>query len=128
MLLSPPLLKKLDALSLQARKAFTGSSRGEKRSTRRGTSVEFADFRPYHMGDDIRRIDWNAYGRFEKLYLKMFLEEEDLDLTILLDASRSMGFGNPTKLLAGARLAGAIGYVGLSNFDRVRAAVFDDKV
>jgi uncharacterized protein (DUF58 family) len=128
MLLSPPLLKKLDALSLQARKAFTGSSRGEKRSTRRGSSVEFADFRSYHLGDDIRRIDWNAYGRFEKLYLKMFLEEEDLDITLLVDASLSMQFGNPSKLLAAQQIAAAIGYIGLTNFDRVTAATFDSTV
>ena len=128
MLLSPPLLKKLDALSLQARRAFTGSSRGEKRSTRRGSSVEFADFRAYNLGDDLRRIDWNAYARFEKLFLKMFLEEEDLDITILLDASLSMNFGEPTKLRAASEIAGAIGYIGLSNFDRVGVASFDQNL
>src|SRR5688572_11583847 len=128
MLLSPPLLKKLDALNLDARRAFTGSSKGEKRSTRRGSSVEFADFRAYNLGDDIRRIDWNAYGRFEKLYLKMFLEEEDLDITILVDGSLSMGFGSPTKLRAASEIAAAIGYVGLQNFDRVGSAVFDSRI
>lgn len=128
MLLEPALLKKLDALSLQTRRAFTGSSKGEKRSTKRGSSVEFADFRAYNSGDDIRRIDWNAYGRFEKLFLKMFLEEEDLDITILVDASLSMGFGEPTKLRAAAQIAGAIGYIGLQNFDRVGAAVFDNNI
>jgi uncharacterized protein (DUF58 family) len=126
MLLSPTELKKLDALSMQAKRAFTGASKGEKRSTKRGSSVEFADFRAYNMGDDIRRIDWNAYGRFEKLFLKMFLEEEDLDITILIDASLSMGFGAPiSKLRAAQQLAGALGYVGLTNFDRVGVAVFD---
>ena len=128
MLLSPALLKKLDALSLQAKRAFTGSSKGEKRSTKRGSSVEFADFRAYNMGDDIRRIDWNAYGRFEKLYLKMFLEEEDLDITILIDASLSMSFGNPTKLRSALEIAGAVGYIGLANYDRVGAAVFDTSI
>lgn len=128
MLLTPQLLKKLDALSLQAKRAFTGSSKGEKRSTKRGSSVEFADFRAYNMGDDLRRIDWNAYGRFEKLYLKMFLEEEDLDITILIDASLSMGFGNPTKLRACLEIAGALGYIGLTNYDRVGAAVFDKNI
>ena len=128
MLLSPPLLKKLDALSLQARRAFTGSSRGEKRSTKRGSSVEFADFRAYNQGDDLRRIDWNAYARFEKLFLKMFLEEEDLDITVLLDASLSMNFGSPTKLRAATEIAGAIGYIGLSNFDRVGVATFDQNL
>ena len=125
MLLEPALLKKLDALSLQTRRAFTGSSKGEKRSTKRGSSVEFADFRAYNRGDDLRRIDWNAYARFEKLYLKMFLEEEDLDITILLDASLSMNFGEPTKLRAATQIAGAIGYIGLTNFDRVGVASFD---
>lgn len=125
MLLSPLFLKQLDALSLGARRAFTGSSRGEKRSLKRGASVEFADFRPYHLGDDIRRIDWNAYGRFEKLYLKQFLEEEDLDLTLILDASASMGFGSPSKFLVAQQIAAAIGYVALNGFDRVGGVAFD---
>lgn len=129
MLLSPSQLQTLDALALNARKAFTGSSKGEKRSTKRGTSVEFADFRSYNSGDDIRRIDWNAYARFDKLYLKMFLEEEDLDLMLLVDASASMSFGNPTtKLRAACQIAGALGYVGLANFDRVSAATFGESV
>lgn len=129
MLLSPAQLSTLDALALQARKAFTGSSKGEKRSTKRGTSVEFADFRSYNAGDDIRRIDWNAYARFDKLYLKMFLEEEDLDLTLLVDESASMSFGNPTtKLRAACQVAGALGYIGLTNFDRVTAATFGESV
>jgi len=124
MLLQPAQLKKLDAVALRARKAFTGASKGEKRSTKRGSSVEFADFRSYNSGDDIRRIDWNAYARFDKLYLKMFLEEEDLDLTLLVDASASMGWGTPTKMRAACELAGALGYVGLVNFDRVSAITF----
>jgi uncharacterized protein (DUF58 family) len=126
MLLTPTQIKKLDALALHARKAFTGASKGEKRSVKRGSSVEFADFRSYHAGDDIRRIDWNAYARFDKLYLKMFLEEEDLDLTILVDASASMQFGDPPKLRAASQIAGALGYVGLTNFDRVSASFFGE--
>lgn len=126
MLLTPAQLRNLDTLALHARKAFSGSSKGEKRSTKRGASVEFADFRAYNSGDDIRRIDWNAYGRFEKLYLKMFLEEEDLDITLLIDSSLSMGFGQPGKLRAATQLAGALGYIGLINFDRVSAATFDE--
>ncbi|RYG66757.1 DUF58 domain-containing protein [bacterium] len=128
MLLTPVQIKKLDALALHARKAFTGASKGEKRSTKRGSSVEFADFRSYNAGDDIRRIDWNAYARFDKLYLKMFLEEEDLDLTMLIDASASMQFGDPPKLRAASQIAGALGHVGLSNFDRVSAAFFGEKL
>ncbi len=128
MLLQPLQLKKLDALSLQARKAFTGASKGEKRSTKRGSSVEFADFRQYNAGDDIRRIDWNAYARFDKLYLKMFMEEEDLDLSLFIDASASMQFGEPPKLRAASQIAGALGYVGLANFDRVSASFFGEKL
>lgn len=126
MLLAPSQLKKLDALALHARKAFTGASKGEKRSTKRGSSVEFADFRAYNAGDDIRRIDWNAYARFDKLFLKMFLEEEDLDLTLLIDASASMQFGEPPKIRAACQIAGALGYIGLVNFDRVSAATFGE--
>lgn len=118
-------IKKLDALALNARRAFTGASKGEKRSTKRGSSVEFADFRAYYHGDDVRRIDWNAYARFDKLFLKMFLEEEDLDISLLVDGSLSMGFGNPTKLQAASDIAAAIGYIGVVNFDRVSAAVYD---
>lgn len=128
MLLAPAQLKKLDAMSLHARKAFTGASKGEKRSTKRGSSVEFADFRSYNAGDDIRRIDWNAYARFDKLFLKMFLEEEDLDLTLFIDASASMQFGDPPKLRAACQIAGALGYVGLSNFDRVSASFFGESI
>jgi len=124
MLLTPDQMKKLDALALHANRAFTGASKGEKRSTKRGASVEFADFRAYNHGDDVRRIDWAAYARFDKLYLKMFLEEEDLDITILVDASLSMSFGEPTKLRAACELAGALGYIGLVNYDRVSGATF----
>ena len=128
MLLSPAQIKTLDALALHARKAFTGASKGEKRSTKRGSSVEFADFRAYNSGDDIRRVDWNAYARTDKLYMKMFLEEEDLDISFLVDASASMSWGEPTKLRAACQIAGALGYVGLTNFDRVSAATFGEKL
>lgn len=128
MLLSPPFLRQLDALALGSRRLFSGSSRGEKRSKKRGASVEFADFRAYNAGDDLRRIDWNAYGRFEKLFLKQFLEEEDLDITLLLDASLSMDFGEPKKLLLAQQIAAALGYIGLMGFDRVSAATFGENV
>ena len=127
MLLTPAQLKTLDVLALHARRAFTGASKGEKRSTKRGTSVEFADFRAYNAGDDIRRVDWNAYARTDKLYMKMFLEEEDLDVSLLVDASASMSWGEPTKLRAALQIAGALGYIGLVNFDRVSASTFGEK-
>jgi uncharacterized protein (DUF58 family) len=99
---------------------------GERRSPKRGQSVEFADFRPYSRGDDFRRIDWNAYARLERFYIKLFVEEEDLTVHLLLDASRSMDWGEPNKLWYAARAAGALGYVALSGLDRVTVTALGD--
>lgn len=125
MLLTSAELRALDRVSLRARRAFTGASKGEKRSTRRGSSVEFADFRAYNFGDDLRRVDWNAFGRFDKMFLKLFLEEEDLDISLLVDASASMSFGPASKWKLARQLACALGYVALTHYDRVSAAAFD---
>jgi uncharacterized protein (DUF58 family) len=94
--------------------------KGERRSKRKGQSVEFADFRGYVPGDDLRFIDWNTYARLDRLFLKMFLEEEDLHFYALIDASPSMGFGGPTKLQCAKQLAAALGFIGLVRGDRVR--------
>ena len=96
-LLSPQLLAKLEKMELVSRKIFRGRMKGERRSPRKGQSVEFADFRNYVAGDDLRFVDWNTYARLDRLFLKMFLEEEDLHFYALIDASRSMDFGEPTK-------------------------------
>jgi uncharacterized protein (DUF58 family) len=112
-------LRKLERLSILSRRAMAGQLQGERRSPKRGQSVEFADFRPYAVGDDFRRIDWNAYARLERFYVKLFVEEEDLTVHLLLDASRSMDWGEPSKLWYAVRTAGALGYVALSNLDRV---------
>lgn len=125
MLLTSAELRALDRVSLRARRAFTGASKGEKRSTRRGSSVEFADFRSYNFGDDLRRVDWNAFGRFDKMFLKLFLEEEDLDISLLLDASASMSIGPSAKWKMARQLACALGYVALTHYDRVSGAAFD---
>ena len=93
-LFSEDFLLRLERLSLAARKAVAGQTQGERRSPRRGQSVEFADFRPYASGDDIRRIDWNAYARLEKFFIKLFVEEEDLTVHFIVDASRSMRWGS----------------------------------
>lgn len=119
-LLSPELLEQLERLELVSRKVFRGRMKGERRSKRKGQSVEFADFRNYVPGDDLRFIDWNTYARLDKLFLKMFLEEEDLHFFVLLDASRSMDFGTPSKLLYSKQLAAALAFVGLVRTDRVR--------
>lgn len=119
-LLSPELCAQLERLELVTRKIFRGRMKGERRSKRKGQSVEFADFRNYVAGDDLRLLDWNLYARLDKLIVKLFLEEEDLHFYALIDASRSMDFGNPTKLEYAKRLAAALAYVGLIRADRVR--------
>ncbi len=112
-------LLKLERLAITTRRAMAGTQQGERRSSRRGQSVEFADFRPYSPGDDLRRIDWNAYARLERFFLKLFVEEEDLTVHLLIDNSRSMDWGEPNKLRYALRAAGALGYVALSGLDRV---------
>ena len=121
-LLSPELLGRLERLELVSRKVFRGRMKGERRSRRKGQSVEFADFRNYVPGDDLRLIDWNLYARLDQLFLKLFQEEEDLHLYALFDASESMNFGEPSKLRVAKQLAAALGYVGLCRADRVSVA------
>lgn len=119
-LLSPELLHRLERLELVTRKIFRGKFKGERRSHRKGQSVEFADFRNYVPGDDLRFIDWNTYARLDRLFYKMFLEEEDLHFYALIDVSRSMDFGDPSKFLWAQQLAAALGFIGLIRSDRVR--------
>src|SRR3989304_720045 len=116
-LLDPASMAKLDQLPLVSRKIFAGKMRGERLTKRRGESVEFADYRSYVSGDDLRFLDWNIYARLEKLFLKLFLQEEDLHVSVLIDVSRSMDWGQPNKGLYARRGAAAITYIGLSNFD-----------
>ena len=118
-LLSPEFLARLEQLELVSRKVFRGRMKGERRSKRKGQSVEFADFRNYVVGDDIRFIDWNTYARLDKLFLKLYLEEEDLHFYTLLDTSMSMEFGDPTKLWYAKQVAAALGFIGLTHSDRV---------
>jgi len=125
-LLEPSLLRRLEALALQVRRAVSGQMGGERRSRRRGQSVEFADFRNYTPGDDFRLIDWNAYARLDRFMLRLFVAEEELPLSIFLDLSGSMDWGKPNKAATARRLAGAIAYVALAALDRVRLTVFAD--
>lgn len=118
-LLSPALLQRLERLELVSRKIFRGRMKGERISRRKGQSVEFADFRNYVPGDDLRLIDWNLYARLDQLFLKLFQEEEDLHFYALIDTSASMNFGTPNKLRVAKQLAAALGYVGLCRGDRV---------
>ena len=121
-------LKKLEYLSLVAKKRAAGDRKGERRAIRKGSSVEFADYRDYTAGDDLRRVDWNAYARIDKLLLKLFEEEEELFIYILVDTSESMNFGSPKKLDYARKVAAALAYIGLSNQDRVSIATFSSKL
>jgi uncharacterized protein (DUF58 family) len=123
-LLDPEFLHKLEQLELVSRKIFVGRMKGERKSKRRGSSVEFADHRNYAVGDDLRHIDWNVYGRLDRLFLKLFLEEEDLHFYTLVDTSLSMDFGDPTKLHYAKQVAAALAFIGLVNHDRVVLETF----
>jgi uncharacterized protein (DUF58 family) len=123
-LLSPEMMAKLERMELVSRKIFRGRMKGERRSKRKGQSVEFADFRNYVAGDDLRFIDWNLFARLDRLYLKIFLEEEDLHVYTLVDDSLSMDFGTPSKFLTAKRIAAALGYIGLCRGDRVSVSTF----
>src|SRR6059036_48111 len=109
-LLEPKFLARLEQLELVSKKIFMGRMKGERRSKRRGQSVEFADYRNYVVGDDLRFIDWNIYGRLDRLFLKLFMEEEDLSLYVIMDVSKSCDFGDPNKALYIKRVAAALGY------------------
>ena len=125
---SSEFLAQLERLSLLSRRVFRGRVKGERRSPRRGHSVEFCDYRAYGVGDDLRYVDWNIYGRLDRLHVKLFVDEEDLCLHLLLDASASMDFGAPTKLEYGARLAAALGFIGLVSMERVGVGVLRERV
>lgn len=110
---------------LAARRAKS-SSRGERRSRARGVSVEFADYRNYVAGDDLRYLDWNLFGRLDRLFLKLYEEERELPVQIFLDGSESMAFGEPRKFDFARQVAAAMGYVALCGFDRVTVRVFPE--
>jgi uncharacterized protein (DUF58 family) len=125
-LLSPELLRRLEQFQLLAARRAKSSARGERRSRARGQSVEFADHRTYVPGDDFRYLDWNLFGRLDRLFLKLYEEERELPVTIFLDASESMSFGEPRKFEFARQVAAAVAYVALCGFDRVSVVVFPD--
>ncbi|MEO1534050.1 MAG: DUF58 domain-containing protein [Planctomycetota bacterium] len=123
-LIPPELAARLDRLDVTSRKMFPGALPGERRSKKRGSSVEFDDYRTYVAGDDLRHIDWNVYARMDRLFIKLFREEEDLAVTVLLDTSASMDAGSPNKLVYSHRLAMGLAYVGLVANNRVSLVTF----
>src|SRR5512146_372862 len=123
-LLTPELLRRLEQFQLLAARRAKSSAKGERRSRARGQSVEFADYRTYVHGDGFRYLDWNLYGRRERLFLKLYEEERELPVRIFLDASESMTFGTPRKFDFACQVAAAVGYVALAGFDRVSVIPF----
>src|SRR3954464_4785868 len=107
-LLAPHSLRRREGVELVSRKMLAGRMKGDRLSKRKGRGSEFADFRPYTIGDDLRFLDWNLFGRVDKLFLRLFLEEEDLHVHLLIDNSKSMEYGAPTKLRYAKQVAAAL--------------------
>ncbi len=126
--LEPDFLARLDKLRLVAKRLNWGMARGEHPTVRKGYSLEFSDYRKYSRGDDLRYVDWNVYGRLERLLLKVFTAEEEITVYLLLDTSRSMAEGSPSKLEFAKSVAAALGYIGLKTHDRVGAAALGEDV
>jgi uncharacterized protein (DUF58 family) len=120
-------LRQLERLLLLMRSPVRGGLKGGRRSVKRGQSVEFADYREYALGDDLRQLDWNVYARLEKLFVKLFIEEEDVTVTLLVDASASMATGHPQKLTFAKRAAAALGYIGLASEDKVSVSALSGR-
>jgi len=128
LLFDEDFLKKLEYLYIVSKKAFSGKLRAERRGRKVGSGIEFADHRDYAPGDDFRYIDWNIYGRMKKLLLRLFEEEEDLYIFLLLDASSSMDVGEPVKFDYARRVVAALAYIGLANLDRVNILPFAEEL
>jgi uncharacterized protein (DUF58 family) len=122
------MLRRLERLQVVSNRTHGASSHGGRRSKQRGTSVEFADYREYTRGDDLRQIDWNVYGRSERLFVKLREDEESLTVHLLVDTSRSMDYGRHNKLQYARRVAAALGYAALCSQDRVEAAAFSERI
>jgi uncharacterized protein (DUF58 family) len=121
-------LRQLERLLLLMRSPVRGGLKGGRRSVKRGQSVEFADYREYTLGDDLRQLDWNVYARLERLFVKLFVEEEDVTVTLLIDASASMATGRPSKLVFAKRAAAALGYIGLASEDRISVSALTGRM
>jgi len=128
MLFDGEFLRRLEKLEIILKKAVTANFQGQHISVEPGTGLEFNDYRQYMPGDDYRYIDWNLYSRLEQLFLKLFTEEKEMMLYFLIDNSKSMGFGEPEKLITALKMAAALGYIGLANYDKVGAGFFSDSL
>jgi len=124
-LFDPSFLQRLETLNLIARQLVRGRRSAARPSIKKGASIEFKDYREYSPGDDPRSVDWMAFARLGELYIKLFRQEEELDLWVLLDRSASMDFGDPSKFDHARRIAAALAYIGLGNMDSASILPFD---
>ncbi len=121
-------LKRLEKLKIATKKGLKGPEKGEHRAWQSGEGLEFLDYRKYHLGDDLRYVDWSVYGRLDKLFIKLFHAEENQTVHILLDMSRSMGWGEPPKHINAKKIAAAVSYMCLSNLDKIGVMAFSDSI
>ena len=126
--LDEAFLRRLEQLRILSKKGLKGHLKGEHISWRSGASLDFLDYRKYQVGDDFRYIDWNVYGRLDKLFIKLFRAEEDLSIHFLMDVSRSMAFGASPKDHYAKKITAALAYIGLANQDRVGLTCFNDRL
>lgn len=129
MIFNETTLRKLEQLTLIADRVRVGVMKGDRRSSKRGTSIEFADYRNYARGDDLRRLDWNVFARLERPFIKLLEEEEDLAVHLLVDSSGSMNWpdGDENKAQYALRLAGALGHIGLATGDLVTVSLLNSQ-
>jgi len=128
MLFPPDFLTRLEYLSIMSKKVFRGSLLAQRRTMQMGAGIEFSDHREYTPGDDFRYLDWNVYARHGDLLLKRFQEEQDLHVYLMLDCSRSMGFGEPSKFDLARHLVAALAYIALADLDRIAIVAFADGI
>lgn len=125
--LNDNFFSRLETLSLNLRSSLSGYFGGKHLVTTYGQTVEFADFREYQLGDDIRRIDWNLFSRFEKYFLKLFTDERQMNVQIFVDFSASMGKDNESKGTYTTAAAAALGFLAVQNMDRMSFHVMKDE-
>jgi uncharacterized protein (DUF58 family) len=128
MLFPPDFLTKLEYLSIMSKRVFRGSLLAQRRTMQLGSGIEFSDHREYATGDDLRYLDWNVYARYGDLLLKRFQEEQDLHVYLMIDCSRSMGFGSPPKFDLARQLTAALAYIALADLDRIAVVAYANDI
>ncbi|MBW1995088.1 MAG: DUF58 domain-containing protein [Deltaproteobacteria bacterium] len=121
-------LKNLENFKFASKRGMKGPHRGEHKSWQSGEGIEFLDYRKYHLGDDLRYVDWSVYGRLDRLFIKLFHAEENQTVYMLLDTSRSMESGRPPKHICAKKIVAALSYICLSNLDKIGLACFSEKI